>query len=409
VEALPKERTQIQLRKLREINKKPDVPQTKWGVALAFLRKNWLFVIVVIIPVVLNGLYNLLVASNIYVSEAKYVVRTPSDSANVANPLSGIVQSSGISKATDDAHAINAFFLSRDAMEILRGNAGLDEVYGSAKGDFLSRYPRFSFARTGEGQFKYFLKMASVQYDKTTGISTLSVAAFDPKDAQAIARKLMESGEALANRLTVRMRADLVQRAQQEADLARGRAHEAQRNITQWRNRETQIDPTRFSAAIIEVIARLSLELAQLRAQKAEMVKASPQSPAIASLQNRITSLEDQVNIERRSLAGSVTSLAPKIVEYELLQLEKMMAEKLFSATITSLEVARSDAQKQQIYLERIVDPQLADYPSRPERLLSMGMVALISLMVFMVLKKILTNIAHHGAFARYFNRRRAV
>lgn len=400
------DRKQVQLRKIRsDVDAAPRTRSLRER-ALSLVGRQWLFLAMVVAPVALAGYYFAFIASNIYVSETKYVVRTPSDNGGIGNPLSGLVQSSGITKATDDAHTINAFLISRDAMDILRRSTNLDDAYSADKADFLSRYPKFSSWRTNEGLFKYFITMTTVRHDNTTGISTLSVSAFDPKDAQTIARKLIESGEALANRLSKRMRDDLVQSAMIEANFARDHALVVQQKITEWRNREAQIDPTRFSAAVIELIARLSLELAQLRAQKAEMMKASPQSPAIVSLQNRIVALEDQVANERASLAGTSSSLATKIVEYEQLQLEKLIAEKLFGATVNSLETARADAQKQQIYLERIVDPQLADYPSRPQRLLSLAIVAGISLLLFIVLRKILENISHHGAFARYFSRR---
>lgn len=401
-----REHAQVQLRLLKNLGQKPPAVLTRGQKIAQWLKRNWLFTTIFILPTVICAFYVTFLASDIYVSEAKYVVRTPADSAAAGNPLSGIVQSTGISKSTDDAHAINTFLISRDAMEILRQQTGLDESY--SKGDFIARFPRFMAKRTSESQFKYFQSMTNVRYDKTTAISTLSVSAFDPATAQKIARKLMESGEDMANRLTTRMRDDLIRSADEEADQARARTQQVQQRLTDWRNRESQIDPTRFSAAIVEVVARLSLELAQLRANRAEIQKASPQSPTLVSLQNRIAALEEQIENEKRSLAGSTGSMAGKIVEYELLLLDKTMAERLLAATISAQETARSDAQRQRIYLETIVAPQLPDYPKYPQRLLTLGIVALVAWLSYMILNKIAANIAKHGAFARYFQRRGA-
>ncbi len=397
----------VELRDLRAIS--GNASRRSPGARLrSLLAERWLWILMVFIPGLVSGVYLLLIASNIYVSEVKYVVQTPADSSGLPN-IGGMLSPAGISKSADDAHTINAYLISRDAMEELRRSAGLDQIYARAEADFLARYPRFFSKRNSENQFRYFKSMTSVKFDKQTGISTLTVLAFTPEDAQMVARKLIESGEALANRLTLRMRNDLVERATFEAKQARDAAIEVQTELTRWRNREEQVDPTRFSQAIVEVIARLSLELAQLRAQFSEITKASPQSPALTSLQNRIQALEGQIERERQNLAGSGRSLAPKIAEYELLQLERQMAERLFAATVTSQEAARAEAQKQRIYVERIVEPQKPDYPSYPYRLLTLAGILVVLQLFYMIANKIGRNIAHHGAFARYFKHAKKV
>lgn len=373
------------------------------GKLVGVFQGRALFLLMVVLPVLLSSIYFGIMASSVYVSETKYVVRTPSDSKGSA--LSGFVHASGVSKSTDDAHVINAFFQSRDAMEILRRDCKLDEIYSSGGVDFLSRYPRPWQRPSSEALFKYYLSRTTVKYDKNTGISTLFVAAFDPVSAQAIARRLMEGGEAMANRLTVRMRTDLVNRANTEAEAARRRAIESLEHLTAWRNREQQVDPTRYSTAAIEVIARLSLETANLRAQLNEIESASPQNPSLTTLRNRIGSLERQIDLERRLLAGDGGSLAPKIVEYEQLQLERHFAERLFAATVSSQESARAEAQRQQIYIERVVEPGLPDYPLHPYRLISIFATLVISILSYMIASKILKNISRHGLFARYFRR----
>ncbi|MCA3623667.1 MAG: hypothetical protein IOC52_05745 [Methylobacterium sp.] len=391
----------IQLRNLREAS--PALQDKRLlGARLAeMLRANILFLLVFVLPSILGTFYYLFVAAGLYVSEAKYVVRTPSDSRG--NQLGSIMQTTGISKATDDAHAINAYFLSRDAMELLRREVDLDAVYASPKADIFSRFPGPLQKWRAEFMFQFYLSMTQVKYDKSTGITVLSVWAFDPADAQKIAKRLMTAGEEMANRLTQRMRENLVRGSAKEAEEARLRALDVQNRLTVWRNEERQIDPTRYSYAVIEVIARLSLELALMRGQLQEIQRSSPLNPNVGILQNRVASLEQQIDNERRALAGSGATLAPKIVEYELLQLERMFAEKLFAAAATSQEAARSEAQRQQIYVERVVEPPLPDYPSRPYRLLSSLALIAISFLVYLIAKKVLTNISRHGAFARYF------
>jgi len=67
--------------------------------------------------------------------------------------------------------------------------------------DLFSRYPRIGEVPSEEGLLKALNRFVVVGYDSSTGISTLEVKAFRPKDAQNIATILLDGGEGLVNRL----------------------------------------------------------------------------------------------------------------------------------------------------------------------------------------------------------------
>ena len=363
-------------------------------------------ILFVLAPSLLAVVYFAMIASSVYESEAKYVVRSPSDSSASAQ-ITGVIQSIGISKSADDTYAINEFLLSRDALEALQGKLDLDRIYGRESSDLLSRYPRLFASPSKEKLFAYYTSMTRIKYDKTTGITTLTVLAFTPQDAREIARILLESGEALANRLTARIHADLLNTAQAQIERARKQSQAVQAKIGDWRNKEEQIDPTRYSAALVEVLARLNLELAMQRAQAADLEKTTPKSPTLTALNGRIAALTSQIEQSKLSLAGTTASLAPKIVEFEALQLEKQFAEKIYAASVTSGEAARSDALRQAIYLDRIVEPNLPDYPSHPLRLLSAFLFFCGCLVFYLLGMKVFRNVLRHDDFGSVFRKAR--
>ena len=363
-------------------------------------------ILFVLAPSLLAIMYFAIIASSVYESEAKFVVRSPSDSSASAQ-ITGVIQSIGISKSADDAYAINEFLLSRDALEVLQGKLDLDHIYGRDSADFLSRYPSLFASPSKEKLFAYYTSMTKIRYDKTTGITTLTVLAFTPQDARAIARILLDSGETLANRLTARIHADLLNTAQAQIERARAQTQAVQAKIGDWRNKEEQIDPTRYSAALVEVLARLNLELAMQRAQAADLEKTIPKSPTLTALNGRIAALTSQIEQSKLSLAGTTASLAPKIVEFEALQLEKQFAEKIYAASVTSGEAARSDALRQAIYLDRIVEPNLPDYPSHPLRLLSAFLFFCGCLMLYLLGMKVFRNILRHNGFGSVLRKAR--
>lgn len=371
-----------------------DRPGTLWRI----LRKYSALLIFVLVPSFVTTLYFTFFASNVFVSESKFVVRSPTD-VGVSAQITGLTQSFGVSKSADDAYAINEFLGSYDALQYLEERIDLGMVYGSSVADFLSRYPGVLTPRSKHGLYKFYRSMTKVHYDKTTGISTLLVYAFRPEDAQEISKLLLDGGEILVNRLSARIHKDVLARANDEIDRVRGLALAAQAKISDWRNREQQLDPSRFSASLIEVVARLSLELVMLRSQALDLEKNAPKSPSLASLNGRIVALSAQIEQTKQSLAGTHSSMAAKITEFEQLQLEKEFAEKIYAARVASAEAARADAIRQTVYLDRIVEPNLPDQPVWPLRLiLSVGSF-IGSLVLFLFLSRVAKNLFRHSRF----------
>jgi capsular polysaccharide transport system permease protein len=348
----------------------------------------------VLLPTLLAAAYFGLIASDRYAAEMRYVVRSPQ--TQVANQLGGLLQSTGYTSGGDSAHAINAYIVSRDALHDLIEDVDIRAIYGSPRADLFSRFPRPFGRSTTEALFAYFETMVSAKVDRTTGITTVEVQAFSPEDAKRIADALVRRAEALSNRLTRRLRDDLVRTAEEEVARARARSLTALAALTDFRNREQTVDPTRYSAALVETIARLSLELAQMRAQQEELRRASPQSPQIAALANRIRAFEEQIASERLTLAGSADSMAPRIAEYERLMLEREFSDRLLAAAVNSLENARQDAQRQQIYVELVVTPRVPDYPAYPYRLLAVLAVFAVAVLAYVVLSTLVRNVRRH-------------
>jgi capsular polysaccharide transport system permease protein len=77
-----------------------------------------------------------------------------------------------------------------------------------------------------------------------------------------------------------------------------------------------------------------------------------------------------QVENERHRLANeSGTDLTGLLYGYEPLILEQKLAEQLYTSALTSLEVARTEAQRKQRYLIPFVSPELPDEALEPKRL----------------------------------------
>ena len=374
----------------------PEPPPKPVSKVKAFILRHAVVGLMVVLPTVLAAIYLGLIAAPRYVSEAQFVVRGPSTGTD--SQLTNMVQGhSDILRSGDDSYVVIAYMLSRDAMRQLISDDGLLDVFNRSEADFLWRYPRWLWGDSEEHLYRHYLKFVSVDYDDTTGISTLDVQAFRPEDAQKIANALLGHAEALVNKLNQRAEEDAIAAAQREVAESKINAFAEQDKVTAFRKQTLVLDPMLVSKGALDTIASLALNEAQTNASLAEMLKSSPENPQISDLRLRIAALEDQITKERQALAGGNNSMAPLLAEYERLSLERSFADRTFVSALAMLESARLDALRQRLYLDRISNPPISDYPAYPYRLIFIIVTFLLSGMVYRIGRAIVPDILAHA------------
>jgi capsular polysaccharide transport system permease protein len=148
----------------------------------------------------------------------------------------------------------------------------------------------------------------------------------------------------------------------------------------------------------LEVIGQMNAAQATARTQLGELLKNSPNSPQIPLVRTRIASLDQLIAEERAKLSGESNSVVAGLTEYERLTLDRELAEKALASAFTSLEAARLEAQRQQLYIETIAQPNLADYPLYPKRILSFAMVLASCLLAYGIAWLLVISARDHAA-----------
>ena len=338
-----------------------EVPNSRWK------DLPWGFLVVVVLPTVIASIYFLLVATPRFVSEANFVVRSSSQST--PSSLGVALQGVGLSNASTEAFVVHEYMTSSRGTADLRRRFDLPAMLGGPRVDALSRFPQIGESDSAEGLRKTLRRFVSVGYDSTTGISTVRVQAFSPRDAQALASALLDGGEQVVNQMNARAAADSVADARAAQAQARARLAEAQRATTEFRNAQQLIDPGSSAAISAELITRLLANVAELRAEREQIAAGAPDSPQLPVLDRRIASFEQQLSAERAKLAGRSSSLAPLVGQYEELTLRSELAAEELTQATAALITAEQEAQRQKLYVERIVPPNLPERASEPRRL----------------------------------------
>lgn len=353
------------------------------------------FLIVVVLPTLIAAIYYFLIASPRYVSEARFVVRAPTQTqpSALGVALSGV----GITSGATDAFTVHEYINSRDGLRDLNQTGNLREIFGARGADIFSRYPRPWEASSEEGLYKAFQRFVTVGYDSQTGISTLAVEAFSPQEAQRLTESLLQGGERLVNRLNERSSRDAVTDALRAQSQARDRLSEAQQALAAFRNNRQYIDPTRAATESSSLIVALLETLANLQAERSQIASQAPQSPQLAAVDSRIAAYQRQVAAERTKIAGTSGSLASQVGTYEDLVLARELADRELTQATSALLSAEQESRRQRLYLDRVVSPSLPDSAEEPKRLLAVLTVLLTTLMMYGVGWLIWAGVREHG------------
>jgi capsular polysaccharide transport system permease protein len=297
----------------------------------------------------------------------------------------------------DDTSVVTGYLLSRDAIRSLESQLPLREIFSRPEADLFSRFPRFWRNDSFERLFDYFQDRVTVYLDPKTGLSVLTVETFRPKDSQSVASALMRLAEKAVNDLNRRAEADTLNFAWAELSRAQEKLIGAQQALTAFRTQELLVDPTRTSAAVLDTITRLTRDRAQILAQKQQILTSAPNSPAAQSMSVTADALQSQIDQERAKLAGGSGSLAPIVSSYERLTLLRDLAEKDVAAAQGNLEAARQEAQRQHLYIQIPISPNLADESIEPERLRAIATVFVTGFAIFAFVWILMVGASEHA------------
>lgn len=357
---------------------------------------NLWFWAIVGLPTLAAGVYFFGIASDLYMSKAEFLVHSPKGTQISA--VGTFLQSAGLSRTNDDGSAVVAFIMSRDAVGKLERHDNLRAIFNRPEADFITRFPNLLGRTDFEALYEHYSHFVSVEHDTTTGVTVLRVKAYRPQDAQKIAQALLDYSERLVNQLNARARRDALDLAQREVAQVERRITEIQDKLTAYRVRQKMINPKTASASVLALIQQMTAAEANARAQLAELLRASPNSPQLPLVRTRIEALANLIAQERAKLSGRTGSVVTTMTEYEHLEMQRQLAERALASAFTSLEAARLEAQRQQAYLERVAQPSLPDYPLYPERLLDFSVLVVSCLLVYGLAWLLVASVREHAA-----------
>ncbi|KPF91678.1 capsule biosynthesis protein [Novosphingobium sp. AAP83] len=362
-----------------------------------FVKRRW-FMLGVVVPTLIAVLYYGFIASDVYISESRFVIKSPDQKRSQTSTLANLIQTTGLSAGQEQTNEVLGFVRSRDALKSLEKDVGIRDQFANSGADFLSRFPGPLSQNTFEDLFRYYGNMVDARLDSDTGLAVIKVKAFSAQDAYAINAKLLNLSEGLVNRLNSRAQNNGIAEAQKQVDLATIKAKETRVALAQYRNAQSLIDPERQAVGVLEISSGLVAQRAALQAQLEQMQRVTPGNPSLPALQNRIASISNQIALQDGRVVGSNSGIASKLGGYENLVVEQEFATQRLNAANTALAQASAEAVRQQFYLERVVDPNVPDMPLLPRRFFNILIVAAVALCLYFIAWMFVVGILEHAS-----------
>lgn len=359
-----------------------------------FSKMNGLFVATVVVPTLAAIIYFGFLASDVYISQSQFVVRSPDKPSK--SGLGMLLDNVGFSSAGDEVFITHDYVKSRDALRSLNGKGAVTQSYTADNISLFDRFNSLGWNGSFEDLYDYYRGKVSVGYDNTSSITTLTVKAFTPEDARRMNRQLLDLSETLVNRLNNRGEVDLLGNAQEEASEAEQEARQASQALAAFRQRSGIVDPERQATVQIQLVSKLQDELIGARLQLQQLQSLAPDNPQIPLLRTRIVGLQRQIDSETGRAAGAQRSLSAAAVQYQRLTLDREYADKRLATALASLQDARNEARRKQAYVERIVEANLPDKAQEPRRLRGIFATLLLGLIAYGILTMLLAGIREH-------------
>lgn len=354
--------------------------------------------LIVAAPVVLSALYLWILAQDQYASTAGFTIRQE-ETGSASQLLGGLSQLVGGNTGNSDL--LFEFIQSQMIVEEVNQQIDLIAHYSAT----WPRDPVFSIwpDATIEDLHWFWRRMVRITHDRSSGLIMIEARARDARTAQVIAEQIVARSESMINLLNETARRDSMANAERDLVDALERLREAREAIADFRARTQIIDPTADIQGRMGVLNNLQQQLAQALVDYDVLLQtADANDPRVRTAERRIGVIRDRIVQERRSFAEQdvtvdETDYPRLLAQFESLRVDQEFTQENYRAALTALEAARSNAERQQIYLATFVRPTLAERAGYPKRLLLVALTAFFAFMVWAVLALVYYSLRDRG------------
>jgi len=313
----------------------------------------------VMLPTIAAGYYFYVIATPMYGTNSEFIIQQAESTGGSA--LGGLFSGTGLATQTDST-TVQSYMTSREAFIRLDESHGFAEHFSDPAIDPIQRLPAGSSREDAYGVFQDHVQIG---YDPTEGILKMEVIAANAEKSQEFSEALISYAEEQVDQLTQRVREDQMSGALANFESATLRRNEALAELTRIQQETEQGPVGAEQAALQQRITTQQINLDLERLNLASLLNnRRPNEAQVSAAQNQITLIEDQINLLRAELSsGSLVSndaILRQAEENYLFEVTNVQA------ALATMDSARIEANRQVRYLSVSVAPIAPDEATYP-------------------------------------------
>lgn len=356
------------------------------------IRSKWLFLILVVIPTFLTTIYNLIIASPVYISESKVIIKAVGDTATTS--FGAFLKSFGISDAsTSSSSIVVGFSKSRDVMDILNKQFSL-KSYFSNKGDFLSKFNPIGIDNSDEKFYLYFTKMVVNSWvDNTSNIVTIQTRAFDSHMAYNINQEILLQAENFINLLNKRASLTAMRYYEDQINNSRKKIDDASKRLVSFFKQTGVVSSEAQVLSNVQMITELQKQLTEKKIEYSRIKSLAPENPVLETLQNEIKRIESEIN-KNFSVLSSHVGKHSVTLELAKTELQTLQAE--LNAHIQAYIQAQNQAFMKHLFIEKVQSPTLPDKAMEPKEAKNIFTVFAVGFILWGIVSLLIAGVKEH-------------
>ena len=342
------------------------------GAKVYRLLKIISFVVVFVVPTILVSIYYGFIASDQYVSEARFTVR-----GGMPPKLDGIGALTGAPPVLiiQDTQIIINYLQSRALIEALDKSVNVRALYTEGSIDPISRLkPNAKIEKV----VRYWKSMIDMSVQMPAGIVNFTVRAFKPEDAARIADAALEASEVLVNQMNEQMITDTLALSESERQRAETNLATARADLETARNDEGVLNASRSGDSIDGLISSVQTQLVKMQQDyETQRRLVNENSPTIRNLQIKIAAANEEIAKLQATLTGTgKKTIAGAMSRLDYLTFRNTIAEKMYATALALVEHARLASETKLMYINTFIRPVAAEESRYPHRLMNIAIFA---------------------------------
>jgi len=363
------------------------------------IRARVLFLIIVVIPTFFAAIYYTLIATDVFITEAKVVVKTLSSPSISMGGLSSILTTLGIPEpSTKGAYLIVDHIKSRDVMFQLDKKHKLKDYYSSSKWDILQRFDSLGIDPSYENFFEYYYKDEVIRtyLDTKSGVITFQIRAADPDYGYEISKDILAINEIFINDLNKRASSTALEHFKTQLEDTREKVGDFSKKIITFMSETQVVSPAEQISLTLQNVAKLQEQLIAKQLELSKILSIAPMNPKIQNLKREIEDIKKEIDSKMFTLAGKESSVGAYSVELELMRSELLLLQRELEANLAAFLQAQNQLLLQQLFIERVEEPRKPDAPLEPREFIAILTVFTISFATWGILSLLIAGVKEH-------------